>query len=90
MNKGEFIEAVAKKSGLPKSQVSKYWETCCEVITKALKSNDDVNLTPFGKFHVVKRSATTGRNPRTGQPIQIKARKQPKFKAGKGLKSSVG
>lgn len=89
MNKGEFIEAVSKKSGFSKAQVAKFWDTCSEVITKALKSNDEVNLTPFGKFYPVKRAASTGRNPRTGATIQIKARKQPKFKAGKALKDAV-
>jgi DNA-binding protein HU-beta len=89
MNKGEFIEAVAKKSGESKAQCQKFWEVCSEVIMKALKSGAEVNLTPFGKFYVTKRSATTGRNPRTGATIQIKARKQPKFKSGKGLKDAV-
>ena len=64
-------------------------ETMLEVITSALKRGDEVRLVGFGNFSVTRRKASTGRNPRTGEPMQIKASTQPKFKAGKGLKDSV-
>ena len=60
-----------------------------DAISGALSSGGDVRIVGFGTFSVVNRKATTGRNPRTGQAIQIPASKQPKFKAGKGLKDAV-
>ena len=89
MNKNDLIGAVADASGLTKSQASSAVECVFDSISAALKKGDEVRLVGFGTFSVAKRKASTGRNPRTGEPMEIKASNQPKFKAGKGLKDSV-
>lgn len=89
MNKQELIAAVADASGLTKADAGKAVEGVFESITASLKSGDEVRLVGFGTFSVSKRKASTGRNPRTGAPMDIKASSQPKFKAGKGLKDAV-
>ncbi|GGO93746.1 HU family DNA-binding protein [Stakelama pacifica] len=89
MNKQELIGQVADQSGLSKGDASKAVEAVFDSITGALKKGDEVRLVGFGTFSVSKRKASTGRNPRTGEPMTIKASTQPKFKAGKGLKDSV-
>lgn len=89
MNKNDLIGAVADTSGLSKSQAASAVESVFESISTALKKGDEVRLVGFGTFSVAKRKASTGRNPRTGEPMSIKASNQPKFKAGKGLKDSV-
>lgn len=89
MNKNDLIGAVADASGLSKSQASSAVESVFDSILGALKKGDEVRLVGFGTFSVAKRKASTGRNPRTGEPMSIKASNQPKFKAGKGLKDSV-
>ena len=89
MNKQDLISAVADSSGLTKADASKAVEGVFESITSALKNGDEVRLVGFGTFSVSKRKASTGRNPRTGETMTIKASTQPKFKAGKGLKDSV-
>lgn len=89
MNKNELIAAVADQAGLTKADASKAVEAVFDTITGALKKNDDVRLVGFGTFSVSKRKASTGRNPRTGEPMTIAASTQPKFKAGKGLKDAV-
>jgi DNA-binding protein HU-beta len=89
MNKQELIASVADASGLGKGDASKAVEAVFDTITAALKSGDEVRLVGFGTFAVSKRKASTGRNPRTGEPMTIKASSQPKFKAGKGLKDAV-
>ncbi|MCM8730343.1 HU family DNA-binding protein [Hephaestia sp. GCM10023244] len=89
MNKQELIGAVADASGLSKGDASKAVEAVFESISGALKKGDEVRLVGFGTFSVSKRKASTGRNPRTGEPMTIKASTQPKFKAGKGLKDAV-
>ncbi|AHE51710.1 HU family DNA-binding protein [Sphingomonas sanxanigenens] len=89
MNKQELIGAVADVSGLSKSDASKAVEAVFESIGSALKKGDEVRLVGFGTFSVSKRKASTGRNPRTGETMTIKASSQPKFKAGKGLKDLV-
>ena len=89
MNKNDLIGAVAESSGLSKSQAASAVESVFDSISGALKKGDEVRLVGFGTFSVAKRKASTGRNPRTGEPMAIKASKQPKFKAGKGLKDSV-
>jgi DNA-binding protein HU-beta len=89
MNKNDLIGAVADSSGLSRSQASQAVEGVFDAISGALKSGDEVRLVGFGTFSVAKRKASTGRNPRTGEPMQIKASTQPKFKAGKGLKDAV-
>jgi DNA-binding protein HU-beta len=89
MNKNELIGAVAEASGLTRNDATKAVEGVFEAITAALKSGDEVRLVGFGTFSVAKRKASTGRNPRTGEPLAISAAAQPKFKAGKGLKDAV-
>jgi len=89
MNKNDLISAVAESSGLSKSDSAGAVESVFDAITKALSSGDEVRLVGFGTFSVAKRKASTGRNPRTGEPMTIKASTQPKFKAGKGLKDAV-
>lgn len=89
MNKQELIGQVADMSGLTKGDASKAVEAVFDAITGALKKGDEVRLVGFGTFAVTKRKASTGRNPRTGEEMPIKASNQPKFKAGKGLKDAV-
>lgn len=89
MNKNDLIAAVANNSGLSKADAGKAVDGVFDAITSALKGGSEVRLVGFGTFSVSNRAATTGRNPRTGETIQIPASKQPKFKAGKGLKSAV-
>jgi DNA-binding protein HU-beta len=89
MNKQDLVSAVADASGLTKADASKAVEGVFDTITSALKKGDEVRLVGFGTFSVSKRKASTGRNPRTGAPMEIKASVQPKFKAGKGLKDAV-
>ena len=89
MNKNDLIGAVAESSGLTRTDAAKAFEGVFEAISGALKGGDEVRLVGFGTFSVAKRKASTGRNPRTGEPMTIKASSQPKFKAGKGLKDAV-
>lgn len=89
MNKNDLIGAVADSSGLTRSDATKAVEGVFDAIAGALKGGDEVRLVGFGTFSVAKRKASTGRNPRTGEPMEIKASSQPKFKPGKGLKDAV-
>ena len=89
MNKQELIAAVADASALTKADAAKAVEAVFDTITGALKKGGDVRLVGFGTFSVTKRKASVGRNPRTKEPMEIKASTQPKFKAGKGLKDAV-
>ncbi|NYD90943.1 HU family DNA-binding protein [Sphingomonas melonis] len=89
MNKQELIATVADTAGLAKGDAIKAVEAVFDAITDSLKKGDEVRLVGFGTFSVSKRKASQGRNPRTLEPMTIKASNQPKFKAGKGLKDSV-
>lgn len=89
MNKNDLISSVAADSGLSKADATKAVDAVFENIEKSLSGGGEVRLVGFGTFSVANRKASTGRNPRTGATIQIPASKQPKFKAGKGLKESV-
>ncbi|MGN6122332.1 MAG: HU family DNA-binding protein [Sphingomonas oligoaromativorans] len=89
MNKQELIGAVAESAGLTRNDAGKAVESVFDSISSALKKGDEVRLVGFGTFSVSKRKASTGRNPRTGEPMSISASTQPKFKAGKGLKDAV-
>jgi DNA-binding protein HU-beta len=89
MNKTQLIEAVASDSGLSKADSSRAIESLVDTVTKALKKGDEVSITGFGKFSVVKRAARAGVNPRTGERVKIKASKAPKFSAGASLKQAV-
>jgi len=89
VNKNELIAAVASEADLSKADATRAVDAVFESITAALKAGDEVRLVGFGTFVVSERAASTGRNPRTGEAIDIAASKQPKFKAGKGLKDAV-
>ncbi len=89
MNKNDLVAAVADKTGLSKADAGKAIDGVFEAVTDALTGGDEVRLVGFGTFSVAARAASQGRNPRTGEVIQIPASKQPKFKAGKGLKDAV-
>ena len=89
MNKQDLVNQVADSSGLSKSDASKAVESVFETISSTLKDGGDVRLVGFGTFSVSQRKASTGRNPRTGEPMTIPASTQPKFKAGKALKDAV-
>lgn len=89
MNKQDLVSNVAAAADIPKTKAEAAVNAVIEAIKGSLKKGDDVRLVGFGTFSVAKRAATTGRNPRTGEPIKIPASKQPKFKAGKELKEAV-
>ena len=89
MNKSELIDAIADSADISKAAAGRALDAAVEAVKKALKKGDMVTLVGFGSFYVGKRAARTGRNPRTGAAIKIKAAKVPKFRAGKGLKDAV-
>ena len=89
MNKNDLVAAVASNTGMSKADSANAVDGIIDSITSALGRGEEVRLVGFGTFNVVHRRATQGRNPRTGEPIQIPASNQPKFRAGKGLKSAV-
>ena len=89
MNKNELIDAVALTANLKKNDAETAVDAVFESITAALKNGDEVRLIGFGTFSVSDRAASEGRNPRTGEKMMIAASKQPKFRAGKGLKEAI-
>ena len=89
MNKQELIENIAESADITKAAAARALDTVVESITDSLKKGDSVDLVGFGTFSVRDRAARTGRNPQTGQEIQIAAAKVPAFKAGKALKEAV-
>ena len=89
MNKNELIDAVANATELKKSDAVKAVDSVFEAISGALKNGEEVRLVGFGTFTVASREASEGRNPRTGEKIQIAASKQAKFKPGKTLKDAL-
>ena len=89
MNKTELIAAVAEKSGLSKKDSEAAVAATIAAITEALKAEDKVQIVGFGSFEVKERQARTGRNPKTGEAVEIAASKAPAFKAGKALKDAV-
>lgn len=89
MNKSDLVAAVAENSGLTKGDASRAVEGVFSAITSALQDGSEVRLVGFGTFLISQRAASEGRNPRTGDVINIPASKQPKFRAGKGLKEAV-
>lgn len=89
MNKNELVDSVATATELTKADAAKAVDAVFDSITRSLKKGQEVRLVGFGTFLVRKRAASKGRNPRTGEEIKIAASKQPKFKAGKGLKDAV-
>ena len=89
MNKTELIEHFAMNADLSKADAGRALEATLGAIKTTLRKGGAVTLVGFGTFAVGKRTARTGRNPRTGAAVKIKAAKVPKFKAGKGLKDAV-
>ena len=89
MNKNDLIAAVSDQAEISKSEASAVIEATLNTITDTLASGDGVQLIGFGNFSVADRAAREGRNPRTGETIQIAASKAPKFKVGKALKDAV-
>jgi DNA-binding protein HU-beta len=89
MNKSELIEEIASKSDVTKKQAAVMLESFVSTITGVLSDGEQIVLPSFGTFSVGLRSARKGRNPKTGEVIEIKASRVAKFKAGKGLKDAV-
>ena len=89
MNKTELISAMAEKAKLSKKDAEKALTTFTNIVADTLVDGDKVSITGFGTFEVVERAARTGRNPQTGESIQIQASKSPKFKTGKALKDAI-
>ncbi len=89
MNKNELIAEVANTAGMSKIDAGRALDVVIDSISASLTKGNEVRLIGFGTFSVAHRRAKQGRNPRTGEPITIKASTQPKFKAGKALKDSV-
>ncbi|HLV02756.1 MAG TPA: HU family DNA-binding protein [Acidobacteriota bacterium] len=89
MNKGELVDAIAKEAEISKSQAQAALDSFVENVKKSLKKGQKVTLVGFGTFSTSKRAARTGRNPQTGKPIKIPAKKVAKFTAGKALKDAI-
>ena len=89
MNKGELVDIVHEKIGGTKAAAEESVKATIESISEALQSGDTVTLIGFGTFSITERQARTGRNPQTGEPINIAAKKAIKFSAGKTLKEGV-
>lgn len=89
MNKTELIEHIAKSADISKAAAARSLDAVIDAVTTSLKNNDSVTLVGFGTFSVGERAARSGRNPRTGEVINIESAKVPKFKAGKLLKDAV-
>ena len=89
MNKNDLIAEVADDTGLSKSDAARAVDAVFDAITKALKKNNEVRLVGFGTFSVAKRAKSKGRNPRTGDPVEVAARPVPVFKPSKELRALV-
>jgi DNA-binding protein HU-beta len=89
MNKSELIEAMAEAADIPKAAAARALDGLTDAVAVALKHGDTVSVIGFGTFSVKERAARTGRNPQTGESIEIAASKTPSFKAGKALKDAV-
>jgi DNA-binding protein HU-beta len=89
VNKSELIDAIAASADIPKAAAGRALDAMIETVSESLKKGDPVVLVGFGTFSVKERAARTGRNPQTGQPIEIKAATVPTFKPGKALKDAV-
>ena len=89
MNKSELVDAMSAQSGLTKADADRAYKAFVDVITAEMKKGETISLIGFGTFVVRERQARTGRNPRTGENIEIAASKIPAFKAGKALKDAV-
>ena len=89
MNKGELIAAIAKDAEITKSEAAAAVDSLVNHVEKSLKKGDKVTLVGFGSFSVSRRAGRTGRNPKTGAPIKIPAKKVAKFTPGKALKDAI-
>lgn len=89
MNKTELIDQIAEAAEISKAAAARALDATVAAVKETLKNGDAVSLIGFGTFYVGERAARTGRNPRTGTLLKIKAAKVPKFRAGKGLKDAV-
>jgi DNA-binding protein HU-beta len=89
MNKSELIDQIAASAEISKAAAGRALDATVAAVKAALKAGDSVSLIGFGTFSVGARAARTGRNPRTGKALKIKAAKVPKFRPGKGLKDAV-
>lgn len=89
MNKGELVDAIAKEAEISKSEAQSALDSFVENVKKSLRKGQKVTLVGFGTFSTSKRAARTGRNPQTGKPIKIPAKKVAKFTAGKSLKDAI-
>lgn len=89
MNKTKFIERIAEEADVPKSEAQRYFEAVENVITSALKEDQEVQITGFGKFYAREQKAREGVNPQTGEKMHIATRKVPAFSAGNGLKEAI-
>ena len=89
MNKSELIDAIAEEADISKAAAGRALDATVAAVTKALKEGEMLTLVGFGTFYVGERAARSGRNPRTGDTIEIESAKVPKFRAGKALKDAV-
>lgn len=89
MNKEALVKAIAEKANQSQKDAKAFLDATLEVVTETLRDGDKVTLVGFGTFQVKERAAREGRNPRTGKPLKIPAKKAPVFAAGKGLKDAV-
>ena len=89
MNKADLVAAMAEKAGVSKKDAEASLKAFTDVVAEELKKGEKIQLVGFGTFEVTERAAREGRNPLTGEKMQIKASKAPKFKAGKALKDAV-
>jgi DNA-binding protein HU-beta len=89
MNKSELVDFIANKTGLTKKDASNAIDALVEAVVSTVKSNASVTLTNFGTFTGVQRKATTKRNPKTGAPVKVPAKRVPRFRPGKGFRDSV-
>ncbi|MBA7490509.1 DNA-binding protein HU [subsurface metagenome] len=89
MNKAQLIKEVANKVEISKKEIGNIIDAAVKTITSTLSKGERVTLVDFGTFHVMKRKGRKGRNPRTGERLQIPARKAPKFRPGKALREAV-
>jgi len=89
MNKAQIVEAIANDAGITKTQAGKAFDSVIANIISAMQKGDDVAIVGFGTFKATERAARKGRNPKTGEPLEIAARKAPSFSAGKALKDAI-
>lgn len=89
MNKTELVDQIATSAEISKAAAARALDATVAAVKEALKQGDSVSLIGFGTFYVGERAARTGRNPRTGKTLEIKAAKSPKFRPGKGLKDAI-